>query len=307
MFEHLKGRMTPASNAGRSKGAIRLNQALTLFVVVFPLVATLYAAVPQWAGLASWKDLALLGSFYLATSIGVTVGFHRMLTHNSFETNPIVRAIFLILGTWSIQGAAISWAAIHNKHHVHSDTPEDPHSPIRSFFHAHVGWLLGTERAEPERFAKGQLNDPVVMFVSRTAFWWAVLGMVLPFLIGGWSGFLWGSLVRVFLVHHVTWSVNSICHTFGQRPFKHEGDPDLSTNNVAVGLLAMGEGWHNNHHAFPRSAMHGLKWWQFDMSGYTIRVLGRLGLARNIIRVPKQVIAMRRAKGARRQSAQAAA
>ena len=272
-----------------------------------PLAATLYAAVPAWAGLATWKDLALLASFYLATSLGVTVGFHRMLTHRSFETNPVLRAIFLILGTWSIQGAAISWAAIHNKHHVHSDTEKDPHSPIRSFFHAHVGWLLGTERAEPERFAKAQLSDPIVMFVSRTAFWWAVLGLLLPFLIGGWSGFLWGGLVRVFLVHHVTWSVNSICHTFGQRPFKHENDPDQSTNNVAVGLLAMGEGWHNNHHAFPRSAMHGLKWWQVDFSGYTIRMLGLMGLAKNIYRVPSQVIAMRRARRSSQRSIPATA
>jgi len=152
-----------------------------------------------------------------------------------------------------------------------------------------MGWLMHFDRVELDVYAKTQLKDPITMFISRTAFWWVVLGLVIPFLIGGWSGLLWGGIVRIFLVHHVTWSVNSICHIFGSRPYKISGS-DQSTNNWVVGLFAMGEGWHNNHHAFPRSAFHGLRPWEIDVSGYVIRVLGVLRLAKNIYRVPQAVL-----------------
>jgi stearoyl-CoA desaturase (delta-9 desaturase) len=189
------------------------------------------------------------------------------------------------------------WAAIHSKHHVHSDTEQDPHSPTKSFFHSHMGWMLTPFRADPERYAKAAMQDPVVMFVSRTTFWWAVLGCLIPYFVAGWEGFLWGTLVRVFVVHHVTWSVNSICHTFGSRPYAT--GRDLSTNNWIVGLLAMGEGWHNNHHAFPKSAFHGLHWKQFDLSGQVIRAMGTLRLAREICTIPRDVIEARKTRLAR--------
>ena len=291
MFEQLWGKIAPASAKGRTPLAQRVNQFASALFVAAPLAGVIYALVNLPSDLPSAKDLALLGGFYAATALGITIGFHRMGTHMSFQAPWPVRALLLILGTMSIQGAALSWIAIHTKHHVKSDTPEDPHSPTQGFWHAHVGWIFGTLRAEPEQYAKGQMHDPVLMFVSRTALWWAVLGMVLPFLIGGYSGFLWGSLVRVFLVHHVTWSVNSVCHVIGTRPFKT--GKDLSTNNPVVGILAAGEGWHNNHHAFPRSAFHGLAWWQVDFSGYAIWTLQKLRLVRQVYRVSPEIIKAR--------------
>lgn len=273
-----------------------LEKLLTLLLVVLPPAATVVVAVGAifWDGFVSWKDLAILGGFYLATALGVTVGYHRMFTHNAFEAHPIVRGVLLILGVWSLEGSPISWAAIHIKHHAYSDREEDPHSPVKGFFHAHVGWLFTAHRADPARYAKRQLQDPVGRFVSRTAVLWAFVGIALPFFIGGWPGLLWGVGVRLFLVHHVTWSVNSVCHTFGSRPFK-TGE-DRSTNNVWIGLLALGEGWHNNHHAFPRSAFHGLKWREIDASGYFIRFLGAIRLARNIYTVPREAVEARIAK-----------
>ena len=294
MFEYLKGGVQPADTLANSPWAMRVTQILTVIYVTVPLVGTAYAFYHLWSGLTDLKDLYLFVGFYMASSLGVTIGFHRMLTHRAFETNPILRGFFLILGTWSIQGAAISWAALHAKHHVYSDAADDPHSPRKSFFHGHLTWMMGPLRAEPEKFVKGQLQDPVVMFVSRTAFWWALLGMLLPFFIGGYSGFLWGGLVRVFTLHHVTWAVNSVCHTFGSRPYDNG---DRSTNNWLIGLLAMGEGWHNNHHAFPRSAYHGLKKRQIDLTGYVIRAMGALGLAKNITAVSDELRDSRRKNG----------
>ncbi|MCH7553794.1 MAG: acyl-CoA desaturase [Chloroflexi bacterium] len=294
MFEHLKGGISSPSATSYSSFGQRFTQLMTLVLLLGPLGASIYALTQLIAGNVSTTDLVLLGAFYGATSMGVTVGFHRMLTHNAFEAHPALRAVLLVFGTWSVQGAAISWAAIHQKHHVKSDTSDDPHSPTRSFLHAHMGWLMHFDRAELDVYAKTQLKDPITMFISRTAFWWVVLGLVIPFLIGGWSGLLWGGMVRIFLVHHITWSVNSVCHIFGSRPYKISGS-DQSTNNWVVGLLAMGEGWHNNHHAFPRSAFHGLRPWEIDVSGYVIRVLGVLRLAKNIYRVPQAVLHARAA------------
>lgn len=296
MFEFLRGGISTAEEGKRSKLALRTQQAISLILVGVPLAATIYALVRLSSGWLTWKDLSLLVSFYLATGLGITVGFHRLVTHRSFETNPIVKSVLLIFGTWSVQGAAITWSAIHSKHHVYSDTDEDPHSPLKSFLHAHMGWFFTADRADPERFAKAQLKDPVIMFFSRTAFWWAVLGLALPYFIGGWSGFIWGGLVRIFLVHHVTWSVNSICHTIGRRPFRI--GKDRSTNNWLVGLLGMGEGWHNNHHAFPKSAFHGLSWKQIDLSGQLIRAMGWVRLAKDVYRVPKAAIEAKKAAAA---------
>ena len=286
--------LSPLASLDRAKGVSRTDQTLTLVLVVTPFLATIAAIVLASIGttLVSLKDMALLGGFYAASSLGVTVGYHRMLCHTSFEANPVVRAVLLIFGVWSIQGGPLSWAAIHLKHHAYSDeTEQDPHTPLKSLAHAHVGWLFTSERVDPAQYAKGQLKDPVNRFISRTALWWALIGILAPFAIGGWTGFLWGTLVRIFLVHHVTWSVNSICHRIGARPFRQGSD--LSTNNVLVGVMAMGEGWHNNHHAFPRSAFHGLRRREIDVSGYVIRLLGALRLVKNIYRVPPERVAAR--------------
>lgn len=265
----------------------RLHQGVVLNLLIIPLAATLFAFTVG-LGWVSGKDLILFGSFSFAVGLGVTVGYHRMLTHYSFNTNPIIKGILLILGVWSLEGTPISWAATHLAHHANADKDTDPHSPMKSLWHAHAGWLFVNRKIDSTIYAQRQLNDPVVMFITKTTAFWAFLGLFLPFLLGGWSGFIWAGLVRVFVVHHITWSVNSLGHSFGKQDFNK--GRDLSTNSWLVGILALGEGWHNNHHAFPKSAFHGLKWYQIDISGKFIRTLEFLHLANDVCRVPKQAI-----------------
>lgn len=259
-----------------------LNKLIVLVVVTVPLLATLLAITLLWERAVHWSDLVLLAIMYSLVGLGVTVGFHRMLTHRSFRPHPVVKFLLLVLGSMSIEGPALDWAATHIKHHAQADRPGDPHSPVEGFFHAHIGWLFNG-MVDPDVYCRHLTRDKMVVFVSRTFLLWTVLSLLIPFAIGGWSGLLWGGLVRIFLTHHVTWSVNSVCHTFGKREFETN---DQSHNEWIVGLLGFGEGWHNNHHAFPRSAFHGLHWWQFDMSGYFIWTLERLGLAQDVYRIP---------------------
>ncbi len=273
--------------------SIGLYKAIVLLVVIVPLLATIFAIWLLWQRAVNWTDLILLATMYTLIAFGVTVGYHRMLTHRSFKPHPVVKFILLVLGSMAWEGSALQWAATHTKHHAQADREGDPHSPIEGFFHAHVGWLFKDRDADPKVYSKHLLKDPIIVFVSRTFFLWAVLALVIPFAIGGWQGLLWGGLVRVFLTHHVTWSVNSVCHTFGKREFETN---DLSRNEWIVGLLGFGEGWHNNHHAFPRSAFHGLHWWQFDFSGYVIWTLERFGLAREVYCVTPELLARRSAR-----------
>lgn len=269
----------------------KLEKAGILIAVIGPLVGVVVAIVQLWQRMVTPWDLALLLWFYTATGMGITVGFHRMLTHRSFEAHPAVRALLLALGSMAVQGPALDWASNHIKHHAKTDTDDDPHSPLRGFFHAHMGWLITSRVAEPEVYGRWMLKDRMVLFFSRTFLFWIALGLFLPYALGGWQGFVWGGLVRVFLLHHVTWSVNSVCHVFGKRDYD---TPDCSTNQWVVGILAFGEGWHNNHHAFPRSAFHGLKWWQIDVSAYAIRLLEWAGLARRVWRIPDETVYARR-------------
>jgi stearoyl-CoA desaturase (delta-9 desaturase) len=266
-------------------------KAAVLLVVIGPFIATIVAIVQLWSWVVTWRDLALLVGMYIPISLGVTAGFHRMLTHRSFRAHPVVRAIMLILGSMAVEGTAITWAANHLKHHSFADQEGDPHSPVDGLFHAHLGWLFAERDADPEQYCRHLLNDPVVVFVDRTFLLWVALSLLIPFAIGGWTGLLWGGLVRMFLLHHVTWSVNSVCHTFGRRAFE---TTDRSRNQWTVGLLALGEGWHNNHHAFPRSAVHGLEVWQFDASAWLIAGFELLGLARDVQRIAPDVIARKR-------------
>jgi stearoyl-CoA desaturase (Delta-9 desaturase) len=268
-----------------------LHRAIVLIMVVGPFLATIYAIVQLWQWAVDWPDLVLLVGMYIPLTLGVTAGFHRMLTHRSFRAHPVVRAALLICGSMAVEGAAITWAANHLKHHTYADEPGDPHSPAEGLFHAHLGWLFGSDEADPERYCQHLLKDPVVVFVHRTFWLWVILSLAIPFAIGGWTGLLWGGLVRMFLLHHVTWSVNSICHTFGHRAFE---TTDRSRNQWMVGLLALGEGWHNNHHAFPRSAVHGLDRWQLDMSAMLITTFERLGLVTNVQRVAPEALARKR-------------
>ncbi|HLZ58161.1 MAG TPA: acyl-CoA desaturase [Ktedonosporobacter sp.] len=266
---------------------------IVLVVVVVPLLATVYAIWQLWARYVNATDVALLVAMYTISALGVTVGFHRMLTHRSFQPHPAIKFIMLVFGSMALEGPAIEWASTHTKHHAQADREGDPHSPVEGFFHSHVGWLFKDATADPKIYGRHLLKDPIVMFVSRTFFLWAVLSLIIPFAIGGWQGLLWGGLVRIFLAHHVTWSVNSVCHTFGRREFE---TTDQSRNEWIVGLLAFGEGWHNNHHAFPRSAFHGLHWWQFDLSGYVIWTLERVGLVSDVYRVSPELLARRAAR-----------
>jgi len=275
----------------------RLERIVLLLLVVLPLAGTGYAMVQLWERLVTWRDVAIMFGMFFVTSIGITIGYHRMLTHRSFAAHPVVRFLFLLFGSMAIQGPAIEWASIHIKHHAHSDEDDDPHSPLRSFFHAHVGWFMGGYRADINTYGTWMLKDPLIVFMSRTFAIWVALSLLIPFLLGGWTGLLWGGLVRIFLNHHITWSVNSVCHTFGSRMFDTD---DASRNNWLVGLLAFGEGWHNNHHAFPRSAFHGMRWYQFDLSSMIIWALERTGLAWDVHRVAPERVAQRLARDAAR-------
>ncbi|MGH2967035.1 MAG: acyl-CoA desaturase [Solirubrobacterales bacterium] len=279
------------------------DRVITGLVTAVPFLLLVVAAWQVWDEALHWRDLAILAVGYAITAMGITIGFHRLLTHRSFKTSATLRAIFAAIGSAAIEGPVISWVADHRKHHTFSDERGDPHSPhvghgggwrgtLRGLFHAHLGWLfVHTERGSKQRFASDLIEDPVVTTIDRTFFIWAVVGMLVPFAVGfaiggtlvaGLTGLLWGGAVRVFLVHHVTYSVNSVCHVFGRRRFATE---DESRNVFWLALPTMGEAWHNNHHAFPTSAAHGLGSWELDPSAAVIWTLERLGLVWDVVRV----------------------
>ncbi len=259
-----------------------------LTLVGLPFVGVLTAMVLLWNQYLFATDLILMGVLYVLTVLGITVGYHRMLTHQGFRTFWPIRLFFLAWGAMAWEGAPSEWAATHIRHHAHSDEEGDPHSPLDGFWHGHFGWLFSLKNFESAKtYAPHLLKDPVVRFVDKTLLFWFLFSLALPFAIGGWTGLVWGGFVRIFLSTHVTWSVNSICHTFGRKDFE---SLDESRNHWLIGLLAMGEGWHNNHHAFPKNAFHGIKWWQFDGSGILIRTLEKLGLVWKVERVSKKAL-----------------
>lgn len=260
-----------------------------LLAVTLPFVGLIVGIVLLWENGFSWLQLGLLLLMYHLTALGVTAGYHRLFTHRSFETSRPIKIALAILGSMAVQGPLLKWVATHRKHHQHSDGIDDPHSPhvygrsilamCRGLWHAHVGWLFKPEPLGLYRYVVDLSADRILRTVSNLFPLWVLLGLLIPAALAGvitgswWDallGFLWGGLARVFLVHHVTWSINSVCHLWGQRPFR---SADHSRNNVVFGVLAMGEGWHNNHHAFPTSARHGLAWWQFDLTYIIIRVM----------------------------------
>ncbi len=261
---------------------------------VGPLVATLWAMATLFREWITWQEFALFAVGYFLTGMGITAGFHRLLTHSSFETPAPVRAVLLIFGCMAAQGTPIDWASNHLKHHAHSDHEGDPHTPTEGLFHAHMGWFFTGEAADREKYGKRWENDRVVQFVDKTTVLWLVLGLLIPFLIAGWGGLLWGGLVRVFFLNHATFAVNSICHAFGARDFETK---DESRNNWLIAALTFGEGWHNNHHAFPAMAYHGMNWRQFDPTAVVIKLLEKLKLAKNV-KVPRpELIDRRKAAG----------
>ena len=274
----------------------------TFVGVTAPITGLVAAGILTWGWGLSWVDLGLLLGMYLLTTLGIMVGYHRLFTHKSFRAVRPVQIILGILGSMAFQGPLISWVGMHRMHHQHSDTQGDPHSPhaprrrlwrrIRGFWHAHIGWAFSPMPANAARYAGDLLRDRVIRVVSALFPLWALVGLLLPAVVGlcvdGWygaiTGFVWGGLVRALICHHATWSVNSICHLWGSRPYE---SGDHSRNNPVVGVLALGEGWHNNHHAFPSSARHGLRWWQIDVSYYVIRMLVLFRLAWGV-RIPSR-------------------
>ena len=285
----------------------RLQRNANIAAVVVPFVAVVAAIPLLWNQLVGWADLAIMVGVYLATAFGITIGFHRLLTHRSFETYRPVKYLFAILGSMAVQGPVIGWVADHRKHHAHTDEEGDPHSPhvgegsgLRGLYHAHVGWLFeenGT--ADAKRYAPDLLEDPGMRFVSRHFLWWVGLSLALPFALGYAIGgtleaallaFFWGGLIRIFLLHHITWSVNSVCHFVGSRRFRVK---DESRNVWWLSWISVGESWHHNHHAFPSSAFHGLRPWELDIGGLVIRLMRRLGLVWKV-NVPSPEMQQRR-------------
>jgi stearoyl-CoA desaturase (Delta-9 desaturase) len=256
-----------------------LYRALLAGFIVLPLAAAAYAIWSLWDQWIGWRELSLFLGLYVLTGLGTTLGYHRLVAHGSFETRGAVKFVLLVLGAMNVQGRVVDWAAVHRKHHAHADREGDPHSPLEGFLHAHVGWILRIGEVDRERYCKGLLRDRIVLFVDRTTAVWAALGLVFPLAVAGWKGLLWGGLVRIAFTNHVTFAVNSICHLYGRRAFPTR---DESRNNWLIGTLALGEGWHNNHHAFPAMAYHGIGRWQLDLSGLVLRLLVRLRLAWNV-------------------------
>jgi stearoyl-CoA desaturase (Delta-9 desaturase) len=271
-----------------------------------PVLALGFVVWQVWGDFLRWSDVIVFGIMYLATGLGITVGFHRYFTHRSFKTSKPVRAIFAALGSIAIEGPVISWVADHRKHHTFADQEGDPHSPhvdhghgwrgaLKGLVHAHVGWLfIHTQRGARRRYARDLIDDPIVSWVDRTFVFWALGGLLMAFLLGwaiggslfaGLTGLLWGGAVRMLVVHHVTFSINSLCHFFGRRRFETE---DESRNLLWLAPFSFGESWHNNHHAFPTSAEHGMRKWEIDPSALVIRAMERLGLAWDVVRVDRE-------------------
>jgi stearoyl-CoA desaturase (delta-9 desaturase) len=276
---------------------------LTGVVTAAPLVALGVVCWQAWSDALRWSDIVVFALMYLATGFGVTVGFHRLLTHRSFRTGRPLRAMLAVLGSAAIEGPPIAWVADHRKHHRFSDREGDPHSPhvghgsgwrgtLAGLLHAHLGWLfIHTQRGAKSRYAPDLVADRLISFIDRTFLVWALGGLGAAFGLGvaiggsiktGLTGLLWGGGVRMLVVHHVTYSINSLCHFFGRRRFDTS---DHSRNLLWLALPSLGESWHNNHHAFPTAAAHGMRRGELDLSGLVIRVLESLGLAWGVVRV----------------------
>jgi stearoyl-CoA desaturase (Delta-9 desaturase) len=273
-----------------------------LLGVIVPFAGAIVALAFAWQRLVGVRELALLAILYVLSALGTSVGFHRLLTHRSFETYRAVKYVLAILGTLSVQGSVVRWVASHRKHHAHADSEGDPHSPhvegggffagLMGLWHAHMGWLLTRGHgADPARYARELLEDRGMRVIGRAFPLIVLAGLIVPFTIGlglggtveaGLAALVCGGFARIFLWHHVTFSINSLCHVFGSRQFETR---DRSTNLFWLALPSMGEAWHNNHHAFPRSARHGLRWWQLDPSAVVIHAMASVGLAWNVIEI----------------------
>jgi stearoyl-CoA desaturase (delta-9 desaturase) len=279
-----------------------LHKLVTLLGAILPLAGLVVAIVLLWDRFVGPMELSLLLGFYALTFIGISVGFHRYFTHRAFETYRPVRYVLAFLGSLAVEGSVVKWVADHRQHHTFADEEGDPHSPhghgngvvaaAKGLWHAHMGWLFSTAgRADRERYAPDLLKDPGLRWMDRHEGLMLLLAVALPaglgFALTGTAkgallGFLWGGLVRIFVCHHVTFSINSICHFFGRRRFETE---EHSGNVFWLSIFSFGESWHHNHHAFPTSAFHGLRRREIDIGGFVIRAMERVGLVWNVVRI----------------------
>lgn len=276
----------------------RIERAVALTSVLIPTLGALAAAVAALAWGLGWTEILLWAVGHALTAAGVAIGYHRLVTHRAFETRRGITALFVILGSMSVQGPILWWAAIHRRHHATSEKPDDPHSPyvkddrtfgrLRGFWHAHMGWLFLHESTDWTHYMPDLVRDRLLFRLNALYLVWVWLGLAIPAAIGAavhgtvqgaLLGLLWGGLLRVFTVQHATWCINSVCHMFGARPFECREE---ARNNLLIVLPTMGEGWHNHHHTFPHTAINQFEWWQFDPSGWIIRMLQAAGLAWNV-------------------------
>ena len=300
------GRCPEVSSAEPRDAMERLERRVAIITVIVPFIALAFGIIHFWGNGISAMDLILCGVMYVITALGLTMGFHRLFTHRSFKCANPVTAFLGIAGSMAAQGPPLFWVACHRRHHQCSDEADDPHSPhcygggfigvLRGWWHAHMGWMLKHKTENYRKLVGDLLRSRQMVVINRYYFVWIALGLLLPAALGGlitgtwwgaFTGLLWGGLVRMFFVHHCTWSVNSICHLFGRAPFVTS---DHSKNNALCAMLTMGEGWHNNHHAFPSSARHGLSWWQLDMTYIGVCLLKWCRLAWDVhLPDPKQL------------------
>ncbi|MDX6475416.1 MAG: hypothetical protein QOH95_927 [Gaiellaceae bacterium] len=286
----------------------RAHKVANLLGVVLPFVGLIAAIGLLWNKWVGWTELSLLAVGYVLTGVGVTVGYHRLFTHRAFQTKQWVRWTFAILGSMAVEGPVLVWVADHRKHHQFSDVEGDPHSPhlgtgngvlaaARDLFHAHIGWLFVHEgRADVSKYVPDLIAERGMKTISKLFWLWLLASLVVPAAIGyaisgTWQGavtaLLWGGAIRIFVLHHVTFSINSICHFWGRRNFRSS---DESRNVWLLSLISFGESWHNNHHAFPSSAFHGLRRFEaaMDPGGWVITALEKLGLAWKVVRIPRE-------------------
>ncbi|MGY2064513.1 acyl-CoA desaturase [Blastococcus sp. SYSU DS0619] len=288
----------PANAIGRRKSVLEIVTLYAFVVVPFLAIAAVVPAVWGWG--LSWLDVGLAVGFYFFTLLGVTVGYHRYFTHGSFKAKRPLRLLLAVAGSMAVQGPVVQWVADHRRHHAFSDRDGDPHSPwrygtdaralLKGMFHAHLGWLFERRKTSQERYAPDLMKDSALVTTDRLFTVWAAISLFLPAVIGGlvtaswagaWTAFFWAGLVRIGLLHHVTWSINSVCHVVGDRPFVSPGR-DRATNFWPLAILSAGESWHNLHHADPTCARHGVLRGQIDISARTIWVFEKLGWAWNV-------------------------
>ncbi|MGH9016474.1 MAG: acyl-CoA desaturase [Acidimicrobiales bacterium] len=304
----------PFEAPGSAPAAVNWRQKLvTMVIVVGPALALVPIVIVLWGHAVNLTDLVMSFAFYVVTGFGVTIGFHRLFTHRSFKSSRLLKIALAAVGSMAVEGSVTSWVATHRRHHMYSDSAGDPHSPhrygarkmevLRGLAFSHVGWLFVSDASSAERYAPDMLRDSDLRRIGKLFPMFAVASLAIPFgigytLDGSWVGavsaLVWAGAVRMALLHHVTWSVNSICHVFGRRPLESK---DRSSNVWILSVLSLGESWHNIHHAHPSWARHGALRGMVDPSARLIRIFERLGWA-SMVRWPDRTsLSLQSARG----------